>query len=990
MAAVENLDFADIVDLDDVLLGKCTYVDLDECPRNNDSGTIKVGHLNIHGLISKHDDLVDLLDTLNDKNLLPDVLLLCETFLNQHNFDNITFPHYDIISEYRKNKSKGGVSIMIRDTLRYQKRDDLKIFDEGVFESLFIELPRKSECNIVIGEVYRVPGTNEKQFLEYYETIVSKVRQEKKKIIIGTDQNLDYLKINRHTPTMKFFDLNMSNNMIPSILKPTRVTHNTATLIDNIYVDAGLCCTTKSHVVITDISDHFFCLTIIQGELLDEQHSTIKRRKLTESVLRNIKGALMNIDWNYMHELSVDAASNSLHEEIIKVLDFYAPEKIITLTSKYKKREPWFTEGLKVSSIRCRKLFRKVHRLRHDSVEYVNYRVYRNMYQKLRRQAKYKHIHQIMFQNKKDIKKLWEILNNITGKVRNKKEISDELYINGIKQNDRQIIGDAFARYFSEIGKNMADKIDQKGSLHGNATITYQRVNSSCFFYPTTCAEIEMYIKKLKSKNTLGFDQLSNKILKAIYPGIINALYIIFNRSLVEGIFPSNMKQAIIKPIYKAKSVFDLCNYRPISILPVMSKILEKIVHFRLTKFFDKHGVLYEGQYGFRKFRSTNDAILDLTGNILDGFNKKMFTVALFLDMTKAFDSIKHSTLLKKMEHYGVRGLALNWIESYLTDRNIRVLFRNLFSKSFNVNYGTPQGSVLGPLFYSILANDMPKCLRFCNSVMFADDTTIYLSGKNLKFMYKKITEDLNHLMKWFDENTLSLNVDKSCYILFSNHNSKVECSGKLIADGKEITRVKYTKFLGVYVDEHLDWNEHVQHLLLKMSSGIYSLNMSKNLLSTASKKILYYANIQSHLTYAISAWGPMITMRNFKKIQVQQNKAIRSLFVLNRRTRLQPYFKTAKILNMSNLLELELAKISYKYVNNLLPKRIANLFESPSHDYHTRQRTFPQVQQHTLQIYNRSFLGRAPGIFLRLPDYIRCVTNIKLFSKRLVMYKLL
>ena len=213
-------------------------------------------------------------------------------------------------------------------------------------------------------------------------------------------------------------------------------------------------------------------------------------------------------------------------------------------------------------------------------------------------------------------------------------------------------------------------------------------------------------------------------MLKAIYPSILHALFIIFNKSISSGVVPDFMKLAIVKPLHKAKSLLDINNYRPISLLPVISKILEKIIHVRLTQFFHKHKVIFEGQYGFRKQRSTTDAILDLAGNVIDGFNKGMFTIGLFLDMSKAFDSIKHETLLKKLELYGIRGIALNWLKSYLTSRNIKVMFKEALSDKFEVNFGAPQGSVLGPLLYIILSNDLPKCLKFSRAVMFADDTT--------------------------------------------------------------------------------------------------------------------------------------------------------------------------------------------------------------------------------------------------------------------------
>jgi len=493
-------------------------------------------------------------------------------------------------------------------------------------------------------------------------------------------------------------------------------------------------------------------------------------------------------------------------------------------------------------------------------------------------------------------------------------------------------------------------------------------VNESCFFFPTSHHEIENLIKGLKSKSSKSHDELSNTILKAIYPNILHALFIIFNKSLSTGIVPDYMKLAIVKPLYKAKSVFEINNYRPISLLPVLSKILEKIVHLRLTKFLKKHDVLYEGQYGFRKLRSTTDAILDLTGNIIDGLNKKMYTIGLFLDMSKAFDSIKHETLLKKMELYGIRGIVLKWLKCHVTNRSIKVMFKESLSEKYDVKFGTPQGSVLGPLMYNILSNDMPKCLKFSRAVMFADDTTIYVTGRNVRFLYRKINEDLKKITQWFKDNSLSLNIEKTSYILFKNMNNRSNFNGNIYIDGKAIQKVNQTKFLGVYIDEHLNWNSHVQHLSLKLASGIYSLNMTRNMLSVNTKRLLYFSHVFSHLNYALSAWGPMISTSNMKKLQVYQNKAIRLLFNLKRRTRLVPYYKKAELLDIKSIIELSLIKLSHRYMVNVLPQRIVNLFENVNHNYGTRNRSLPQAFPHTTQIYNKSFLGRSPHLWLHLP----------------------
>ena len=272
--------------------------------------------------------------------------------------------------------------------------------------------------------------------------------------------------------------------------------------------------------------------------------------------------------------------------------------------------------------MKCFKLYKEVCHLPHDSVEFERYKDYRKLYHKLRRQAKFNYYNELMSNNRSNSKKLWNVMNRITGKLNNKHNINEEIIINGVKETDKLKISNAFGKYYSEIGKKITEKNGAIPTNRSNVNYGSLRINESCFLYPTTETEIEKYILKLKSKNSKGHDGLSNTMLKAIYPSILPALYIIFNKSLSNGEFPDNMKLAVVKPLYKAKNRSEMSNYRPISLLPVISKVLEKLIHIRIMKFLNHHKVFYEGQYGFRPQRSTSDAILDLSGNILDGFNK--------------------------------------------------------------------------------------------------------------------------------------------------------------------------------------------------------------------------------------------------------------------------------------------------------------------------------------------------------------------------------
>ena len=980
-------DLSALINFEDILLSDCKYLELDdpiECCRTN---TFVVSHLNIHSLPDKFNDLQIMLDMLNEKNLLPDIMCLCETFLTENNYSKFNFNGFDLISQYRKKKQRGGVSIMVKSHISYIERNDLAIFEEGKFESIFIEISRSGKCNIVVGEIYRVPGTSEKDFIENYEKLIEKIRLERKQIIIGTDQNLDYLKINIHNNTMKFFELNVNNSIIPTIYKPTRVTQNTATLIDNIYIDSELYNDIQSYIIINDISDHFMCLAIVNEDLgKSNGKKIVKVRKITDSVLRNMTASLRNRDWHVLENMSANEGSEFLTNEIKTVLDFYAPEKNVMFNvSKCNNRPEWLTKGLMVSSRKCVNLYKRVRLKPRNSPEFENYKKFRNLYNLLRRKAKFAYYNDLVKRNMGDAKKLWAILHKITGKSVNRKNITDEIIVNGTKEKNENIISNAFADYYSNVGKSLAEKIEQKGNVQDPMIYMKNRVEQNCFLFPTSKTEIQKIIAALKMKESKGFDDISNRILKKIYVGIIDALEIIFNKSLLEGIFPSNMKLSIIKPLYKGKDKSEIVNYRPISLLPVISKILEKIVENRVTKFLTKYKVLYEGQYGYRSNRSTTDAILDFTGNILERIDNGHYVIALFLDMSKAFDSINHMTLFKKLEFYGIRGHALSWFKSYFSKRPIKVKFNNTLSNNYLMHYGTPQGSVLGPLMYLILANDLIKSLKFSSCVTFADDTTLFASGSNLRFLYRKVNEDLMVLSNWFDSNSLTLNVEKSNYIIFRSKQREINYKGVIKLDTQEISCVHKIKFLGIVIDEFLEWHDHVKTVINRMTAGNYSLNMVKNMLPVKSKLLIYHSNVNSHLNYALSVWGPMLKERDLKKLQVQQNNSLRRIFKIKPRINLANFYKSGKILKIADQIKLSLLKISYRYSNDILPIRIVNMFELTNHNYNTRNRNNLRAMRHTVHKYNQSFLGKAPGLWLHLPEQLKSIKNVKTFTRTFV-----
>ena len=345
-------------------------------------------------------------------------------------------------------------------------------------------------------------------------------------------------------------------------------------------------------------------------------------------------------------------------------------------------------------------------------------------------------------------------------------------------------------------------------------------------------------------------------MLKNINESVNFPLSILINRTLNEGQYPDQLKMAKVVPLHKGSNKDLITNYRPISILSSILKVYEKIIFKRLYSYLSSNSILDPLQFGFKPKHSTINAITKLTQDILMGFEDKKVSLAVYCDLSKAFDTIDHSILLLKLQKYGVRGVALDLFSSYLAHRTMYVVNNNLNSDLCEIpNFGVPQGSVLGPLLFNIYVNDLSSCLKHSCHILYADDTTLYIVGTDLRQIFNNMNEDLDCLADWFKANTLLLNINKSNYMLFSQR--YIDSTNlKLDIDGVLLKKVNCTKFLGLNMDWQMTWENHIKSLKNKITSGIYILNTLKHNLTTHHLRLIYTVIIQSHLNYGCLLWG--------------------------------------------------------------------------------------------------------------------------------------
>ena len=821
-----------------------TYVNVEEINKSkNNRDDLKIVQLNIRGLMNKQDQLNGLIEGTKT-----DVLLLCETWLNPVKEPLVKIESHKLVNKNRIDRIGGGVSILVNKALRSRVRPDLRI-DAEILEHVVVEL-KTDKRNILLVSGYRPPNTNVRQFLrEYKELLHILCKQKDHELIIGLDHNLDLLHSHQHSQTNEFLELNLKKNLLPSISKPTRITTKTATLIDNILLSTKLQCQMESHIIIDDISDHLPCLVTLKNQMkCIKEGRTITSRNLNDKTITKINEEMKNIDWiQSLTDDSVDNNFNIFHQKLIDTIDHYAPETERRISAKNIIRDPWITRGLLTSLKKQQRLYKHslVVKTFEANTRYINYR---NLLKKLIRKSKYKYLHDKCTEYRQDSRKLWTLINKIIGKENNKSHVIESIKSANIPRTDPYSITNTFNEFFSTVGKRYADKQKVTPTETTSNIENIENNPQTLFLSPSTAEEVGTIISKLPHKTSSGHDNISNVLLKKLKQSVIYPLSIIFNQSMETGKFPDTMKKADVTPLYKSKDEQECTNYRPISLLLTLSKLLEKVMYTRTYTFLTNTNQFYNSQYGFRQGHSCENAVGELLAEIIKSKQEGLYTISMFLDLSKAFDTLDHDVLIMKLEKYGIRGIAKEWFKDYLSNRRMRTKCvvastgKMEYSEYQNITYGTPQGSCLGPLIFIIFINDLHKQLQHSKSLLFADDTTLYKSHRNLNYLTWCIEEDMNKLSEWFRTNKLTLNLDKTVCILFqkSHETKQIEIN----IGSQKIKNTTETKFLGIWIDEQLKWNTHIQKLLLKLTRNSNLLKLNQNMMPTMTKKLIYHSHI--------------------------------------------------------------------------------------------------------------------------------------------------
>lgn len=938
--------------IDEITTSNSIICEPEECSSyiNTNQYSINIISQNIRSISRNFDSFTTLLHRIGVK---PDIIVLSECWLscNRHLPRMVD---YSCTASTRLFNQNDGLVL-------YTKNDlNLAIYEPEFSEANCIVITMKNTLAFIA--IYRPPEfKNTNNFIYSLDCVLSTLDKFQSVIIMG-DINVNILKDSNDSQVGKYLNMLASHGLLPA--------HTFPTWGNSCLDQVSLKTRQKSNTLVirNSVTDHYTSLLS-----LNLKNTTRTRNKYFNKInYSGIKEQLQSTDFQPVLKANdCDIAAEMLVKAVTNIIE--ANTSKVKISRRKAPIKPWITPGL----IRCMRNRDKLHSKFKNNPENLTFKTtysrYRNFLTQLLRKLK-RQFERSEIEKARNAKEMWQVINKLGNLKPDKPKSNELLSIAPDPHSATNLVN----KYFVGVGEALALNIKTDSAQTAQSPKTASALTSnppvSSFSMPDTdLTEVATIINSLKSTNCAGVDNISTRVIKEnifIFAGLVTH---ICNLALGSGRFPGVFKTAIIIPIHKNGPKHVISNYRPISILPAFSKILERIMNKRLMKYLEDRNLLSQQQFGFRKNRSTSDAVSELTNHVAEVLDSGDKCLAIFLDIAKAFDTVSVPLLISKLEAFGIRGIQLDLFTDYLTNRNQCVKLGDSTSDPVNIKNGVPQGSIVGPTLFLSYINELCN-LKLANGkvITFADDTAIIFRGKTWEDVYSFAQKGFNMVNKWLRENLLSLNADKSKIVTFSILNRTqppTHAHLNIIAHTsidnnqcltnncycKKLERVNNIRYLGVIIDSQLSFANHIISLAGRVRKLIA---VFKNIRHVANKKILrttYYALCQSLIIYCIEAWGGAAKTHLLTLEKAQRAILKVSNFLPFRHPTVQLYHDTGVL----TVRQLFLLRIILKQHKLFLPDPVADSTTEPPLTKRRKDKVFGTAMNRTFFINRFScFLG--------------------------------
>lgn len=926
-------------------------------------------HQNIQSISNKIGPLEAL---LHSKNI--DIACLTEHWIPRSNGSALSVHGYWVAGLFcRSDRLRGGVCVLVNKSFPFtvvEKQSISHLNAELDFESVCIHI---KELNITIVTVYRSPQGDFSAFLNSLEELLGILVRPGLKIIVCGDFNI-FFDRQWDRQFLMVSDVLSSFSIRALFSSVTRPSVFGGSCIDNILTNIENQ-NLLAEAVSSCLSDHEAQMVsvVLQQSKSSGKGNLVSFRNFSEKNISFFNDLLLSVNWDDVFTSEdIDKQFSVFLYKLSSSFNVAFP--LITKSSSNKHSKPtWLTEEVVWTRERLKDLYiiqRDFPSDHHRSL----YKDSKKKYQKLISSLKSSHAADRLKNSKNVSKTVWQIVSDNTGKDHASQKHIQELLDGGVIANDPQQIAGIFNKAFTSPSLNQFNTGIGKHCFSNSSKVT--DCPKSFFIAPADSLEMYKTISSLKPSSSSDIFEMSPSVIRQVALPLCVPLTQLFNNSVLQGKVPSDMKLSKVIPIFKKGSRSSPQQYRPISILPTISKVFERLIHVRLTDFLLKNSVLSDTQFGFVPSKCTTDAISQFSKHVFSQLNNHNYVSGIFCDLSRAFDTVNHLTLLNKLEHYGIRGSPLEWFRSYLCSRYQRVQVTNSLgtahSEFLEVSRGVPQGSILGPLLFVLYMNDLYSCVPEARVIQYADDTSLVVHAKSPISLGIQLNSVFKKINSWFVSNGLYLNVEKTSILHFRTQNGKINFGVSL--DEVDIIEANSVCFLGVHMDVRFSWKQHIDNLCSKLNCILFSLRCLKNVLDSDTLKIVYHGYFSSVMSYGVMSWGTASTF-HVQRVFKLQKRAIRLMFGLGGRESCREVFLRERILTLPSVFIYSVSIFTFKHIQD---------FSTPSHLYPTRNKNNLVLPQHQTNMFRKSIDYLGPVIYNRLPDYIKASPSLQSIKNRL------